>query len=700
MRTTSSLLVLSLAATLSCAVAGCSDDTNASGGAGASGGSGHGGAGAGATGGTGGEGFVDHGEVVSIHIDPPSATIDVQNGAATEASFTAIATYADQFEAPVQPAWTFDKPQIALVNGGGTVTASGARGGTGVLTATYQGLTADADVTVKLHFTDNPAGLTDSEIDLFDAPDADPSGTLLYPYDKTVFARGILAPELMWGGGTAGDFYRVRIVDTDVDANFFVTADPPSDFSMSQTFWQALTESNSGGSVSVEITRLSGGQAHAPMTESWQIAQGSLRGTIHYWAVNTGQLMRISPGAASPTVVFDSGPYDQLGSPAPSNYNNTVPPWESGGNGKRCVACHTVSKDGSTIAAVFERKGSTASPWGTIDLTAQPPSVQQITPYDSTAIYLGISPDGQYVIQNDVAMRLRLFAGPTGTPIASALDGYPDNVCDPAFSPDGTKVAFSSNVQGYYPVEFFGANLDVTDFDPLTATFSNRRLIAPGGGAAIAFPSFSPDSAWVFFQMGDYSRARYGAAGDQTGHDSLYMVDVGGSQQLISLDDASGATLEPRNRQRSYQPTVNPISVGGYTWVVFVSPRDYGNKMQSTTDPTVENRKQLWVAAIDNNPQPGADPSHPAFWLPGQDLTTINMSGYWALEACHDDGATCEQGFECCSGFCQPDGMGGFACSPPPGGCSGTGEACSQAADCCDPADACIGGFCALSSPK
>ena len=81
------------------------------------------------------------------------------------------------------------------------------------------------------------------------------------------------------------------------------------------------------------------------------VSLAALRGTITYWAVNTGQLMKIAPGAASPVVMFDSGPADQLGAPAPANYNGAFPPWESGGGNKRCVACHTVSKDGSTVAA-------------------------------------------------------------------------------------------------------------------------------------------------------------------------------------------------------------------------------------------------------------------------------------------------------------------------------------------------------------
>ena len=95
---------------------------------------------------------------------------------------------------------------------------------------------------------------------------------------------------------------------------------------------------------------------------------------------------------------------------------------------------------------------------------------------------------------------------------------------------------------------------------------------------------------------------------------------------------------------------------------MFVSPRDYGNKMVSPQaaapgDCTYSNRKQLWVAAVDASMKL-PDPSHPAFWLPGQALDTINMAGYWTLEPCKPtpkDGtvASCTAGYECCSGFCR-----------------------------------------------
>ncbi len=676
--------------------------------------------GAGGASGTGGQGGPDasvgdapfdvistdsaHGSLVSLSVVPSTATITVTNGLSAPATFKAMATWQDATTSEVGVSWSFDTPQIALVTpGGGVVTANGEVGGVGTLTASFEGTTADASVTVNLEVTRNPANLSAADQAVFGSPDGTPSGTMLYPYDKTVFARGLPAPELMWSGGAAGDTWLIHLHEAHYDAKIYTTADPPSDVPIPQDIWDGLTSSNAGEDAELDVLRSAGGQAHAAMHESWTVAQGSLRGTIYYWAVNTGQIMKIGPGATSPDVVFDSGPADQLGTPAPVNYNGAQPPWESGGNNKRCVACHVVSKDGSRLAAVFEKKGSTASPWGTLDLGANPPNLMQITPYDSTTIYLALTPDGSIAVQNDSAMNMRLALASTGQVLPSALDGFADRTADPAFAPNGNLLAFSSNVSGYYPVEFYRADLDVMDYDPSSKALSNRRTVAQGGSQEIAFPSFSPDSKWILFQMGDYSRARYGVGNDQTGHNDLYMVDVAGQQQPISLAKASGAYLEDRNQHRSYQPTVNPVAVGGYMWIVFFSPRDYGNKMQSTTDPTVQNRKQLWVAAVDLNAQPGQDPSHPAFWLPGQDLSTINMSGYWALEPCRQTGTACNDGFECCTGFCRSDGDGGSTCVPPPtGGCSNLGEKCTTDGDCCASGTgvACIGGVCGQAGPQ
>jgi hypothetical protein len=157
----------------------------------------------------------------------------------------------------------------------------------------------------------------------------------------------------------------------------------------------------------------------------------------------------------------------------------------------------------------------------------------------------------------------------------------------------------------------------------------------------------------------------------------------------------------------NYEPTVAPVAAGGYVWVVFTSRRMYGNEATIPpfcSDPrgvdlfTNITTKKLWVAAIDLNATPGTDASHPAFYLPAQELLAGNARAFWALDPCRSDGASCESGDQCCNGYCQPNGTGGaLICSdtPPQSQCSMVQEKCTTAADCCDTSNLCINGFCA-----
>ena len=161
----------------------------------------------------------------------------------------------------------------------------------------------------------------------------------------------------------------------------------------------------------------------------------------------------------------------------------------------------------------------------------------------------------------------------------------------------------------------------------------------------------------------------------------------------------------------NYEPTVNPVASGGYAWVVFTSRRMYGSVATIPpfcSDPrgvdliTNITTKKLWVAAVDLSQAPGTDASHPAFYLPAQELLAGNARGFWVLDPCEADGASCTTGDECCNGYCEANGDGGaLVCSnaPPTDTCSMPGNKCKTAADCCDAGDLCINGFCTQSSP-
>ena len=197
---------------------------------------------------------------------------------------------------------------------------------------------------------------------------------------------------------------------------------------------------------------------------------------------------------------------------------------------------------------------------------------------------------------------------------------------------------------------------------------------------------------------------------------------------LDGFDLTSMASYLPTNANHAddtvenFEPTMNPIVSGGYAWVVFTSRRLYGNLATiapSTSDPrdyyyldyNNVTCKKLWVAAVDigsiqngkfmEGVMAGTDPSHPAFYLPGQELVAGNSRGFWVLDPCKADGMSCQTGDQCCNGYCEPNASGMLVCGmPATNTCSGLQDKCTTASDCCDATALCINGFCALGGPQ
>jgi hypothetical protein len=183
----------------------------------------------------------------------------------------------------------------------------------------------------------------------------------------------------------------------------------------------------------------------------------------------------------------------------------------------------------------------------------------------------------------------------------------------------------------------------------------------------------------------------------------LYIAEVksGTEARLANLNGdnypfAAGA----RDLHRNFEPSFAPVAAGGYFWVVFHSRRTYGNE---ATGP-YSSIKQLWIAAIDQNPTPGQDPSHPAFRVPGQSLSTLNLRGFFALDPCKGDGEGCTSGTDCCGGYCNmaPADAGGPICAPTSNGCANNGDKCTMDSDCCNANNGvtCINHVCSEPTPK
>lgn len=164
----------------------------------------------------------------------------------------------------------------------------------------------------------------------------------------------------------------------------------------------------------------------------------------------------------------------------------------------------------------------------------------------------------------------------------------------------------------------------------------------------------------------------------------------------------TGTVNDVLDYRLNYLPAANPTQAGGYTWVVFTSRRMYGNvafddpwdaEPGFSCNSGNPQTKKLWVAAIDGSPTPGVDPSHPAFYLPGQELEAGNSDGYWVNSPCASLGASCESNDDCCGGTgLAPTAQCKVvsAASIPPvrqcqslSECSSEGQACATGDDCC-----------------
>jgi hypothetical protein len=288
--------------------------------------------------------------------------------------------------------------------------------------------------------------------------------------------------------------------------------------------------------------------------------------------------------------------------------------------------------------------------------------------------------------------------------------GLPTGALMPSFSPDGKLLVFTDADANN------GSAIAAVDFDGASNSAQNARVLFtdPSGATRPGWPFVLPDNRAVVFVRGggDWSGNGAGLGGDLTAvlapFSELSIVDLDTKQGTLlaramgyasAADASAGKTYLPFAADdigKAYFPTVSPVAAGGYFWVFFDSLRHYGN---------LGLQRQLWGTAIEISPNGdySVDRSHPAFYLPGQELGTGNHRAFTALDPCKMDGDTCTSGVDCCGGFCSVpaetelvEAVGKCGSSAM---CAKTDERCGKSSDCCvipgQVPNECIGGFCA-----
>jgi hypothetical protein len=568
----------------------------------------------------------------------------------------------------------------------------------------------------------------------------------------------MLAPLLQWDW-TVGDADAIQITLRTTSGSFSWTGTFGRPAILAQTggkfvrhpipqdVWTMATNTAGGPTsngmtdqLAVTLVVAKAGQGYGPLTETWTIAPGRLEGAIYYNSYGTSLVknsatdgldfyghqygagtLSIAPGATSPTVAAG---IDSLA---------------DAGNGTGCRVCHTVSGDGKTL--VTQASNVSASDYTEtmyVNLANDMTAGAGTAIATKSLVFPALTKDGSLLLSGSGGFaygdsQTRLYAMPAGTPVNGVTGlGTSLQATLPAFSPDTKHVSFNfwsgSLTAGTTTLNADQISLALLDFDGVSAFSNPRVLFTPTGGAAVTYSSFLPTSTGIVFESElDNASKNWGFTwGQNTGE--LWWVDTAtskahrldqlngytpaGTNYLPTCDCDGGKDGGPahnpgQDATLNYEPTVNPIASGGYAWVVFTSRRMYGNVAQLDpwrSDPRnypwldQVTDKKLWVAAIDLNAAPGADASHPAFYLPAQELHAGNARGYWTVAPCRPDGQSCMSGDMCCGGYCEPGADGGLVCAntPPNTNCSAPQEKCTTSADCCDSTNQCIDGFCSM----
>jgi hypothetical protein len=505
----------------------------------------------------------------------------------------------------------------------------------------------------------------------------------LYPYDHTVWPLGIQAPLLMWSWAS-GDADAVQISLSTASGSFswtgtfgrpgvltatgghFIRHPIPDDV------WQwatasaaAVTQSGTPDTLTVSLTVAKAGVGHGPIRETWPVAPARLPGTIYYDSYDTalaapslcctygtgqpfaGAVLQLTPGQASPTLL--------AGAPVSAGTQSAT----------GCRSCHSGAANGSALIAQHGDGYMISSDY----LLTKTGFTEQILPNGSE--FPAVFPDGSKML-TEMGQLLPLPTAATPLPI-TGLTTITSDLGTPSFSPDGSHIVF--NPMAGPGITDPTMELDVMSFDEAIGAFSAPLRIVDDScdpaGTRPGWPSFLPDGRSVVFQQqsmagfdgntlpalstrkGALAQIDWASASATTSSplDELNGNAGGGRPYLPQLatavsltctaDGVDMSTTDAKHADdvdHNYEPYPSPASAGGYVWIAFTSRRMYGSVLTSppfcsdargvdlnTYLPT----KKVWIAAVDAQGTPAADASHPAFYLPAQELGADNFRPVW-----------------------------------------------------------------------
>lgn len=574
---------------------------------------------------SGDDGGPDPATVVEIRIQPPSVVLMAQNGDRVSQQFAVIAVADDGAESDVtaQAELSLESPFLGVVEAG-LFQSNPDVAGRSALTARYGDITASGEITVVSTRIVVAPGAPANAPDLFaDAADGGPAPTLVYPSSNTIVPPNLGTMEFHFQPGGQNDVFLLDVIGGLVQLRIYIPCQPLGGgcaYTPDEDTWTLL--SNAGRGEAPLFYSISGLDSQSGATAQGQSESRSIQfsfhdieGGIYYWDAGAGAIKRYDFGLRGQTAEHFLG-IGQTGA-------------------TQCVGCHTLSRDGSTIAVGLDIPGPATVEAYTVAERERLWSAGGM--FSGGANFFTFSPDNQQIIlSNGVGMSLHDAAS------GAELQPITDNGTMPDWSPDGNSVVYArADTVVPCPIPDFCAATGIGSGNITVAEAGNwgaTANVAPSAGGNNYYPSFSPDGAWII-----YNRTNLGDSYDAADARVWTVHQSGG--ETIALQNASpapGGDSWPK-----WAPFVDEYRSGDIMWLTFSSRRDYGLRNVGGDNPA-----QVWMVGFDPaRAAAGQDPSFAAFWLPFQDPASGNHIAQWVENV---DRQTCMNDNDCATGeFCE-----------------------------------------------
>ena len=566
-----------------------------------------------ACGDSGGSSGTDDDPVVSIELDPPATELRIDDLATPiSVSFTATARFASGAVEDVTDRVTFsvDAAEVGDFVATNQWQSSNQAGGHVTVEGRLDGVTGTATIDVVLapviEDPDNPP--PPGADDLFDPSKpvavGDPAGPgIVYPAHETMFPINVYRILFQYDEGASTDVYRIHFLSSYLDMVVYTSSDR---WLADETNWRFLARSNAGGSVEMTVA---GVDSSDPSTvyESEPIellfSADEVEGAIYYWSTSSAGVMK-----------------GVISEPVPEKFYTT-------GTDTTCVACHTVSRDGTRLAGGYG--GETLQ-----EVSVPDRDVLISADSDYSMGWSTFNPDGSLLLLASNGL-LTLLDSDSGAPINDSIDLGGAQVTHPDWSPLGDYVT-AAQCPSVKNKDVSGCSIVRIPVD--SGSFGAPEVLVAADSATSDnnfFPKYSPDGQWIA-----YAFARENSK-DSTEAELRMIPAEGGAPIVLTRANQRVGPLDGVTTTGSTMPTWAPMTHPGTMWLAFSSVRDYGKVLQGV------GSDQLWIVAIDTGAaSAGDDPSYAAFWLPLQDSAEHNHRAFWA----HDPNV-CTGGEEVCDGF-------------------------------------------------